>query len=121
MPTYEYKCTRCGHTFEAVQSMNDKPLSRCPKCKSAVKRVINGGMGIIFKGSGFYTTDNKRSSALSGGNGNSKKSDSESSSSSTSTKESSTKESSTKDSSTKDSSSRESSSKESSKEKTAAS
>ena len=57
MPTYEYKCTSCGHTFEAFQSINDKPLSRCPKCKSTIRRVINGGMGVIFKGSGFYTTD----------------------------------------------------------------
>jgi putative FmdB family regulatory protein len=72
MPTYEYACTRCGHTFEAIQSMNDKPLSRCPVCKSAVRRVINGGIGIIFKGSGFYSTDNKKSSALTGGNGSSK-------------------------------------------------
>jgi putative FmdB family regulatory protein len=72
MPTYEYECRNCGHTFEAFQSMNDKPLSRCPKCKSAVRRVINGGMGVIFKGSGFYSTDNKKGSALTGGNGSSK-------------------------------------------------
>jgi putative FmdB family regulatory protein len=72
MPTYEYRCTSCGHTFEAFQSINDKPLSRCPKCKSAVRRVINGGLGVIFKGSGFYTTDYKKSSALAGGNGSSK-------------------------------------------------
>jgi putative FmdB family regulatory protein len=69
MPTYEYKCTKCGHTFEAFQSIMDAPLSRCPKCKSAVRRVINGGLGVIFKGSGFYSTDNKRGSALTGGNG----------------------------------------------------
>ena len=73
MPTYEYKCTNCGHTFEAFQSIKDKPLSRCPKCKGSVRRVINGGMGVIFKGSGFYTTDYKRSSALTGGNGHSDK------------------------------------------------
>ena len=72
MPTYEYKCTKCGHTFEAFQSMNDKPLTRCPKCKSTVRRLMSGGMGVIFKGSGFYTTDYKRSSALTGGNGSSK-------------------------------------------------
>ncbi len=71
MPTYEYKCTK-GHTFEAFQSMMDEPLTRCPECKSAVRRVINGGMGVIFKGSGFYSTDNKRGSALSGSNGSSK-------------------------------------------------
>ena len=72
MPTYEYACTKCSHTFEVIQSMNDKPLSRCPECKSSVRRVINGGIGVIFKGSGFYTTDNKKSSAMSGGNGSSK-------------------------------------------------
>ncbi len=52
--------------------MTEKPLSRCPVCKSAVRRIINGGIGVIFKGSGFYSTDNKRSSALTGGNGSSK-------------------------------------------------
>jgi putative FmdB family regulatory protein len=72
MPTYEYVCTKCGHRFEAVQSMMEKPLSRCPVCKSAIRRVINGGIGVIFKGSGFYSTDNKKSSALTGGNGGSK-------------------------------------------------
>ncbi len=66
MPTYEYECTKCGHTFEAFQSMSEKPLSRCPKCGSKVRRLIGGGLGIIFKGSGFYTTDYKRSSALTG-------------------------------------------------------
>ena len=71
MPTYEYECTKCGHTFEAFQSIMDEPLSRCPECKSAVRRVINGGLGVIFKGSGFYSTDNKNGSALTGGNGGS--------------------------------------------------
>ena len=75
MPTYQYECTKCGHTFEAFQSIMDKPLSRCPMCKSAVRRVINGGLGVIFKGSGFYSTDNKRGSALTGGNGSSKDKD----------------------------------------------
>ena len=74
MPTYEYECRNCGHTFEAFQSINDKPLSRCPRCKSAVRRVINGGMGVIFKGSGFYSTDNKKGSVLTGGNGSKEKS-----------------------------------------------
>jgi putative FmdB family regulatory protein len=71
MPTYEYECTKCGHTFEVFQSIMDKPLSRCPECKSAVRRVINGGLGVIFKGSGFYSTDNKKGSVLGGGNGSS--------------------------------------------------
>jgi putative FmdB family regulatory protein len=68
MPTYEYVCTK-GHKFEAFQSIKDEPLTRCPTCNSSVRRVINGGMGVIFKGSGFYTTDYKRSSALTGRNG----------------------------------------------------
>ena len=93
MPTYEYACTNCGHTFEAMQRMSDKPLTRCPKCKGAIRRVIHGGMGVIFKGSGFYTTDYKKSSAMTGGNGGSAKDasskESSSSSSSEKTKESS--------------------------------
>jgi len=75
MPTYEYECTKCGHTFEAFQSIKDNPLSRCPECRGALRRVIHGGMGVIFKGSGFYTTDYKKSSALTGGNGGSRDKD----------------------------------------------
>jgi putative FmdB family regulatory protein len=57
VPTYEYECQKCGHRFEAFQSMKDAPLSRCPKCRGKVKRLISGGAGLIFKGSGFYLTD----------------------------------------------------------------
>jgi putative FmdB family regulatory protein len=57
MPTYEYECKTCGHQFEAFQSMSDAPLSSCEKCGKDVRRMINGGMGVIFKGSGFYVTD----------------------------------------------------------------
>lgn len=60
MPTYEYECMHCGHTFEAFQKMSDKPLSDCPKCKKPVKRLISSGVGIIFKGSGFYATDYRK-------------------------------------------------------------
>ena len=73
MPTYEYECTKCGHTFEALQSMKDAPLSSCPECRGKVRRHIGGGLGVIFKGSGFYSTDNKKGSALSAGNGSSSK------------------------------------------------
>ncbi len=59
MPTYDYECQSCGHVFEYFQSMSDDPLKECPKCGSEVKRLIGGGMGIIFKGSGFYVTDNR--------------------------------------------------------------
>lgn len=67
MPTYEYQCAKCGHTFEQFQSMKDEPLKKCPKCKkAAVKRLVGGGAGLIFKGSGFYITDYKKSSGSAG-------------------------------------------------------
>jgi len=76
MPTYEYECTRCGHRFEEFQSITAEPLKECPKCTGAVKRLIGAGIGIIFKGSGFYTTDYKKSSAAVGGSDGSKSRDS---------------------------------------------
>ncbi|MBX7208308.1 MAG: zinc ribbon domain-containing protein [Verrucomicrobiaceae bacterium] len=59
MPTYEYECQKCGHHFEAVQSMKDPHLKDCPQqdCEGPVKRRISLGSGFIFKGSGFYITD----------------------------------------------------------------
>lgn len=59
MPTYEYECTKCGHPFEAVQSMKDPHLTDCPVegCEGPVKRKISRGSGFIFKGTGFYITD----------------------------------------------------------------
>lgn len=61
MPTYEYECGNCEHTFEEFQSMTDKVLRKCPKCgKLKLQRLIGAGAGIIFKGSGFYETDYKR-------------------------------------------------------------
>jgi putative FmdB family regulatory protein len=60
MPTYEYACQKCGHEFEQFQSMRDEPLKKCPKCgKPALKRLVGGGAGLIFKGTGFYITDYK--------------------------------------------------------------
>ena len=59
MPTYDYECKECGHTFEHFQMMSDEPLTECPSCGGPVRRLIGGGLGIIFKGSGFYVTDNK--------------------------------------------------------------
>jgi putative FmdB family regulatory protein len=61
MPTYEYACSKCGHHFEQFQSMRDLPLKKCPKChKAALRRLVSGGAGLIFKGSGFYETDYKK-------------------------------------------------------------
>jgi putative FmdB family regulatory protein len=65
MPTYEYHCTKCDQNFEAFQSMRDEPFRECPRelCRlpkwghGKVKRLLGTGAGIIFKGSGFYTTD----------------------------------------------------------------
>lgn len=67
MPTYEYLCPKCGHAFEQFQSMRDEPLKKCPKCRKAgVKRLVGGGAGLIFKGSGFYITDYKKSAGSGG-------------------------------------------------------
>ena len=66
MPTYEYECKTCGYRFEKFQNMSDEPLKKCPKCGNNVKRIIGRGMGVIFKGSGFYATDYKKNS-FSGG------------------------------------------------------
>lgn len=57
MPTYDYVCDNCGHEFELVQKMTDKPRKRCPRCRGAVRRRIGSGAGLLFKGSGFYATD----------------------------------------------------------------
>jgi putative FmdB family regulatory protein len=63
MPTYEYECRACQHRFEKFQSMSEDPVRVCPACGGSVRRVIGGGMGIIFKGPGFYVTDSKSASA----------------------------------------------------------
>jgi len=60
MPTYDYECEKCGHSFEHFQKMSDELLKKCPKCGKKVHRLIGGGSGIIFKGSGFYETDYKK-------------------------------------------------------------
>lgn len=60
MPTYEYKCPKCGTVFEVVQKMKDKPAANCPKCRAKAERQMSGGHGIHFKGTGFYETDYKR-------------------------------------------------------------
>lgn len=58
MPTYSYKCQLCGNEIDVFQSIKDEPIKECPECKKeGLKRLIGTGAGIIFKGSGFYTTD----------------------------------------------------------------
>ena len=60
MPTYEYYCTSCGFEFEEFQSIASEPIQICPQCRGQVQRKISGGGGLIFKGSGFYITDNRK-------------------------------------------------------------
>ena len=57
MPTYDYFCEHCESTFEFFQSMSDLPLEECPECENKVRRLVSGGTGLIFKGSGFYLTE----------------------------------------------------------------
>lgn len=60
MPVYEYRCKNCKYQFEIKQSIHDKPVEICPKCKGKVQKIIGSSIGISFKGSGFYVTDSKK-------------------------------------------------------------
>jgi putative FmdB family regulatory protein len=63
MPTYEYQCKSCGHELEEFQSMSEEPLKRCPECGTdSLIRIMGSGSGLIFKGTGFYLTDYRKSS-----------------------------------------------------------
>lgn len=62
MPTYEYKCKKCGYEFEKFQSITEEPLKICPKCKGEAFRLISKNCNFILKGSGYYSTDNRKSS-----------------------------------------------------------
>ena len=73
MPVYAYACTECGHHFEQHQSFTDDPIKICPECDGQVRRIIHPAR-VIFKGSGFYVTDNRR---ISGGSDRKAKSDSD--------------------------------------------
>ncbi len=59
MPTYEYQCESCAHTFEQFQPITEEPLKKCPVCPGTVRRLISSGGGFLFKGSGFYQTDHR--------------------------------------------------------------
>lgn len=61
MPTYQYRCPSCGHEFEKLEKMSVRTRSKCPQCGTRSERLISGGVGLVFKGSGFYITDYKRS------------------------------------------------------------
>ncbi len=58
MPTYQYRCTECANELEAVQKFTDDPLTDCPECTGNLRKVY-GAVGVVFKGAGFYATDNR--------------------------------------------------------------
>ena len=58
MPTYDYSCDACNHSFEQFESITAEPQTKCPKCKKKkLRRLFGAGAGVVFKGSGFYQTD----------------------------------------------------------------
>ena len=64
MPTYQYACTECGHSFEQFQSFSEDALTVCPECDGRLRKLYNA-VGVVFKGSGFYRTDSRSDSASS--------------------------------------------------------
>jgi putative FmdB family regulatory protein len=68
VPTYGYRCTKCGHQFEVFQRMSDEPIQTCPKCQAEVTKILYPS-GVLFKGSGYYSTDYKGSGSSASSNG----------------------------------------------------
>jgi putative FmdB family regulatory protein len=87
MPTYGYRCTSCGHQFEVFQRMSDDPVQTCPDCHGKVTRILYPS-GVLFKGSGYYSTDYKSSGSSASSNGSAPSSDGKSESKSDSKPES---------------------------------
>ena len=86
MPTYQYACTECGHSFEQFQSFSEDTLTVCPECSGRLRKLFNA-VGVVFKGSGFYRNDSRSTStssvpAASSSSDSSKSTSSDSSSSS---------------------------------------
>ncbi len=92
MPTYSYACTECDNRFDAVQAFSDDALTECPKCHGRLRKLF-GSVGVVFKGSGFYRTDNRdsKSSSTAAAPAKSESGSSSSDSSSSSSSSSSTK------------------------------
>jgi putative FmdB family regulatory protein len=110
MPTYDYECDACGHTFELFQSISEPVQKKCPKCgKLKLRRLFGTGAAVVFKGSGFYQTDYRSESYKKGAEKDKKdKSPSESKGDSKSESKSETKKSSSEGSSSSDSGKKES-------------
>lgn len=107
MPTYQYACTQCPHTFEQVQSFSDDPLAQCPQCQGRLRKVYSG-VGVVFKGSGFYRTDSRDSGKGTRSGADKDGAGKEGSSTDSASKDSGAKQNSGKDSSGKDSSGKDS-------------
>lgn len=88
MPTYQYRCTECGHDLEAVQKFSDAALTECPNCHGQLRKVYNA-VGVVFKGSGFYRTDSRPKEGASNGSSSSSSSESKSNGSSNGSSETS--------------------------------
>jgi len=72
MPTYEYECSLCHFNFERRQRFDDEPVSTCPHCQGKARRVLHS-VPVFFKGSGFYSTDNRRGHSGTSGSASKKK------------------------------------------------
>ena len=94
MPTYQYACTECDHSFEQFQSFTDDALTECPQCHGRLRKLFNA-VGVVFKGSGFYRTDSRSESGSSDKSDSGSKSDSANGSEKKSTEPSTSTESST--------------------------
>ena len=75
MPTYDYFCEKCDKTYEFFQSMSDDPIQKCSVCSNKIRRLVSGGTGLIFKGSGFYLTDYAKSKSKKSGKSENSKND----------------------------------------------
>ena len=74
MPTYDYECDACGHTWELFQKITDEPVKKCPDCnKKKARRLFGTGAAVVFKGSGFYQTDYRSDSYKKGAEADKKK------------------------------------------------
>jgi putative FmdB family regulatory protein len=74
MPTYQYACTECGHSFEQFQSFSEDALTVCPQCEGKLRKLFNA-VGVVFKGSGFYRNDSRSTAASSEASGTSETSE----------------------------------------------
>jgi putative FmdB family regulatory protein len=90
VPTYQYACTECDHAFDQVQSFSEDSLTVCPQCEGRLRKIFNA-VGVVFKGSGFYRTDNRAEPKTSSGDSSASSKQAETSSGESSSESSATK------------------------------